>query len=450
MSHLSSFLPVHQLLAKKSTAVWASYWNLAQDAKIRCYPSYVAALVKAITVVKAKRVFILSKDRAYFLAGFLASLHAGVPIVLPPLGACGLLKELMQPGDCLLTDQSDIMAVAPLLIAMDRVTADDDCSTYFTLVDPANAWLIFYTSGSTGSPKRVEKSLMQLETEIAALQNMWSGFKGAFLSTVSHQHIYGLLFSLLWPVCSGYPLKRQTFLFWEDLLDHCDSGDCIVSSPSHLGRFPLLTNKASNISRVFSSGGALSLEAAQATHHFLGVLPTEIYGSTETGGIAYRQQLTHTMPWTRFPNIELSVKDGQRLRIKSPYLSDNDWHQTEDCVSLLNENEFHWVGRADRVVKVEGKRVCLLELEQRLMSLEFIKEAALFLLKDDNREALGAVVVLSPEGQEKLLSSGKIQLVRELRSNLSPYLERVAIPRKWRFVSQLPVNSQGKRINNFL
>jgi acyl-CoA synthetase (AMP-forming)/AMP-acid ligase II len=437
----SDFLPLHQLLEKKSVAAWDSYWNDNEDPKIKHYQSYIASIIKSISNTKAKRVFVISKDRAYFLAGLLAAFHAGLPVVLPPLDAPEFLKELMQPDDCLLADQKNSIS---LCISMADIEIDHSPIKFSTL-NPSNTLLTFYTSGSTGAPKRVDKCLKQLETEVRVLQNIWGGFKGNFLSTVSHQHIYGLLFSLLWPVCAGYPLKRQTFFFWEDLSNYLTNDDCVVSSPAHLGRFPVLNKKDMQINRVFCSGGALSFEAAKATQECLDVLPTEVYGSTETGGIGYRQQSEQATPWRRFSNIEIQVKADQRLSVKSSYLADDHFYQTEDYVSVVDKNTFHLLGRADRIVKIEGKRVCLLEVERRLASLDSIQEVAVLLLENTKRSEIGAVVVLSHEGQKKLLSGGKIKLIREIRQNLSVYLDRVVMPRKWRFVSKIPVNAQGKK-----
>ena len=78
--------------------------------------------------------------------------------------------------------------------------------------------ITFFTSGSTGKPKEIEKTVSQLECEIKELQKMWPCRYASFYSTVSHQHIYGLLFSLLWPVCAGRPLCPRTISHWEEFL----------------------------------------------------------------------------------------------------------------------------------------------------------------------------------------------------------------------------------------
>lgn len=448
MTTSQSFLAIHELLLKTDAAYWASYWHTASD-KPLYYPQYIATLVNTIHTVRAKRLFIISQDRAHFLAALLATLHAGIPAVLPPVATAAALQELLEDDDALATDQIELAAVTSRYIFLDaHVAPNSQSSQRFLPIDPKQAKVVFYTSGSTGMPKPVEKSLAQLEAEIITLENSWGCLEKniTFLSTVAHHHIYGLLFSLLWPVCAGYRIARTTFLLWPDVMNHsADKRYYLISSPAHLGRFPQIKT-SHTFARVFSSGGALPYHAAQSSLTFLNVLPTEIYGSTETGGVAYRQQKTRTEPWTRFNNILLREGAQQQLCIQSPYLPTNDWYQTTDQVTLLDADQFHLLGRTDRIVKVEGKRVALSALEQKLMTLDTIAEAVILLLTNTTRDELAAIVVLSSSGQQQLTQLGKISFVRQLRHRLAEHFDRVAIPRKWRFVTEIPRNAQGKKV----
>ena len=57
------------------------------------------------------------------------------------------------------------------------------------------AQLYFYTSGSTGQPKKIPRSLQQLFNEVCGLDASFDLPEQAIaIATVSHQHIYGLLF----------------------------------------------------------------------------------------------------------------------------------------------------------------------------------------------------------------------------------------------------------------
>lgn len=452
---IHSLIPVHKLLTERDAATWSNYWQPLNDEDCAVTSQYCQAVAKLITRLhydKIKRIFLIHKDRALFLAGFLAALQIGIPVILPPSDAPGLLKDLIQPEDGLLTDQAELLPLCNTTYVLHSLTDFNNFleqpPLLFTDFDPLERSITFYTSGSTNTPKAIRKTVRQLETEIAALEKKWgtAALECQFFSTVPHHHIYGLLFSLLWPVCRGYRLQRQTFKCWEEIVPHLKASDYLISSPSHLGRMPDFENKDNlKLQYVFSSGGALSFEAAKATKQALGILPWEILGSTETGGIAYRQQHHSAQAWTRFEGVKLIKGENEQLYLQSSYLPDNSIYETQDRLEMLDEDHFHLLGRADQIVKIEGKRVCLSDIEQKLTASDLIHQAAVIPVDTPRRQQLGAIIVLSPAGQQQLLAQGKTYLLRELRTYLRDYFEAVVIPRRWRFMDMIPSNSQGKR-----
>ena len=130
------------------------------------------------------------------------------------------------------------------------------------------------------------------------------------IGSVATQHIYGLLFRVLWPLCAGRPFVRRQLAFPEDLQRASREHPAFawVASPALLKRmgdnldWPAL----SAVRRVFSSGGALPAEAAQQPATTPAQWPTEILGSSETGGIAWRQGQSL---WQPFANVQLSQDD---------------------------------------------------------------------------------------------------------------------------------------------
>ena len=69
----------------------------------------------------------------------------------------------------------------------------------------ARAALTLYTSGSSGAPKPIRKTLAQFDAEVRTLEAQWGALVGdaTMLGSVPHHHIYGLLFRLLWPLAAG-------------------------------------------------------------------------------------------------------------------------------------------------------------------------------------------------------------------------------------------------------
>ena len=65
----------------------------------------------------------------------------------------------------------------------------------------------------------MRKYLAQFETEVAAQEALWGPALGeaAIVATSPHQHIYGLLFRLFWPLAAGRPFDAVTCAQPEEL-----------------------------------------------------------------------------------------------------------------------------------------------------------------------------------------------------------------------------------------
>lgn len=117
--------------------------------------------------------------------------------------------------------------------------------------------------------------------------------------------------------------------------------------------------------------------------------------------------------------------------------------QTADAVRMTEDGRFELLGRLDRIVKLEEKRISLPLLEQALASHEWVSEARLGVVQE-NRASLGALVVLSAAGLHALRNQGRRNLTQSLRQHLNGHCEAIALPRRWRMLRQLPLNAQGK------
>lgn len=302
------------------------------------------------------------------------------------------------------------------------------------------------TSGSSGEPKLIEKRLRQLANEVTALEQLWGAELGqaCMVGSVATQHIYGLLFRLLWPLCAGRSFVRRQLPFSEDVQRASleNASFAWVASPALLKRMGdnLDWPSLSTVRRVFSSGGVLPGDAAQSLHVRLGQWPTEIFGSSETGGIAWRQG---EQRWQPFEGVELTRGDDGALCVSSPYLPTGHIEHTADAVHIDTEGRFELLGRLDRIVKLEEKRISLPLIEQALIAHEWVREARLGVVQE-NRASLGALVVLNDSGLLALRTQGRRALTEALRQHLRPHCEALALPRRWRLLRQMPLNPQGK------
>jgi 3-hydroxymyristoyl/3-hydroxydecanoyl-(acyl carrier protein) dehydratase len=117
-----------------------------------------------------------------------------------------------------------------------------------------------------------------------------------------------------------------------------------------------------------------------------------------------------------------------------------------DLIDLLPDGRFHLRGRADRIVKIEGKRISLTRVEEVLRKLPETADAAIAVIGTEAGELLGAALVLTPEAGSDLARLGAFRFSRRLREKLAAHLEPAERPKRWRFVGRIPVNAQGKRV----
>ncbi|MCJ8170369.1 AMP-binding protein [Atopomonas sediminilitoris] len=302
------------------------------------------------------------------------------------------------------------------------------------------------TSGSTGAAKRIGKTLAQLNAELCALESLWGEalHDAHILGSVSTQHLYGLLFRLLWPLAAGRTFGREQLGYPEDVLHQAQrSTRCAwVASPALLKRLPEHLEWAGlrqTMRAVFSSGGPLPAAASAQIAQWLTHAPIEIYGSSETGGVAWRQASDH---WQPLPSVELSQDASGALQVRSAFLPAGHCEHTADAVELTAQG-MRLLGRLDRIVKLEEKRIALPALEQRLESHPWVSDARLGLLQQ-GRAHLGAVIALNAAGVFALRNQGRQHVTQTLRTHLRGYCENLALPRRWRLLQQLPFNSQGK------
>ncbi len=380
-------------------------------------------------------------DSYWFAVGLLGLLHAEASVILPPNGQPGTLEALRSEFDILVADAP---SAADGAFVLERGLDDSGPMPPF---DAAGSAVDFFTSGSGGQPKRVAKSALLLEREVASVAARWGATVTAGLvsSTVSHQHIYGLIFKVLWPLCGGRPFSGTVHALWEPLMEELSPGGVLVTSPAHLTRLTGIDRLPieSRPGMVLSAGARLPAEAALETAEIFGVPTTEIFGSTETGAVATRAAAGRDEPWMALPGVEIGFAADGRLRLRAPHVAGDTWVETEDLASPLPGGGFRFDGRADRVVKIEGNRVSLAELETRLVSLALVEAAALAVVGGESG-ALGAAVVLTPEGEARRAEIGGFRFGRLLRGQLARTQAPAGLPRFWRFVNELPSANMGK------
>jgi 3-hydroxymyristoyl/3-hydroxydecanoyl-(acyl carrier protein) dehydratase len=431
-------LPLSHCLSVQRPADASVAYHAGQYYSVEQFASAVKNWVGKLQVQPFRRYALYTEDAYPFAVLLFALLHAGKQIWISGNNCKGIAEQL-SPDCQLLGDWHKGECFDYCL------DAPPGSGGPLVPLNPLDNQLVIFTSGSTGQAKPIAKCLNQFQLEIATLEQSWGEQLGASeaLATVSHQHIYGLLFRVLWPLSAGRCFHSQAYINPETLVNAAHQRPAYwIASPAHLKRLDHQSPWAgiTALTAIFSSGGALPESAAQQILSSGEQAVIEVYGSSETGGIAWRQR---ELAWTLFTGMRLSRIDGKWF-LHSPYLQSGAGDlQLDDQIALLDDGRFILEGRSDRIVKIEEKRLSLTELEQRLIAGPCVDDAhALVIAK--SRDVVAAVVMLSQQGFEQLASQGRNRFIRQLRKSLEQWFEPVVLPRKWLFVNTMPLTAQGK------
>jgi acyl-coenzyme A synthetase/AMP-(fatty) acid ligase len=169
--------------------------------------------------------------------------------------------------------------------------------------------------------------------------------------------------------------------------------------------------------------------AAQAEARFSAPL-YEIYGCTESGGIATRRTVD-AAEWRAMEGVTLR-SDGTSAWVKGGYFDSEVL--LADVIELKGPRKFLLHGRKADLVNIAGKRTSLAYLNYHLNSLEGVRDGA-FVVPDQTGEGvtrLMAFVVAPGRTSESLMS--------ELRRRI----DAAFLPRPLCLVDVLPRNATGK------
>lgn len=425
--------------SKKEYKTWKDF--LTDTAKLR----------KVIESSGADEWILHCEDYWYFLVTFVALLQCKKSVSLTQNISESFIAEMKKPGVQFWTDQKvDGSEFIPDLVQNAVLPTEDEIRTT-PEINAEETRIFLFTSGSTGKPKAVPQRMKEFEEDNAFIISMWGKEVTArkMVTTVSQHHIYGFLFGISLPFTLGVPFRRNRIEFPEEFEKLTDEKYIIIATPAFLKRTVEVEEKLDMKDVwIFSSGGAVSPELAEQTGKVFNFYPLEVYGSTETSGIAYRQQNKDGLVWTPFANAKIWLGDDGCLRIISPYIKNPEGFATADLAEMLPDGKFLLKGRSDSIVKIEEKRISMTEVENRLLETGLVNDVKVVALSNDVRQYLAAAIVLNSEGKEKFANTEKYLVNRYFHDFLMKYFENVVLPKKWRYLDSLPVDVQGKKHKN--
>ncbi|MDM8357254.1 AMP-binding protein [Pandoraea communis] len=430
--------------------------NVSAALTTATWHSRVRSLRAAFAARPAQRLAMCLDDPLDMSCALFAAWAAGrTPVVLP-----NALAQTQRDFAFAFDEAIDADTLARALCSEGGEDANGAASHETTVAGdalPPSSQLIIYTSGSSGEPKAITKTLAQLDDEVQALHRHWgTQLQNALMvASVPCHHIYGLWFRVLWPLAAGVPFARHTFAEPSQAQTWRTWPAVVwIAGPAQLTRWPALLGEGTWLDTprlTFSSGGPLPADAAQQFADLVRVAgaqisqdsayaPVEVFGSTETGGIAWRRQ-DRASHWTPFDDTTVRVSEDGALEICSPRVNNGRWWPTDDGAIVNPDGSFAMTGRLDRTVKIEGKRVSLPAVEAALLRHEWVDDAATVVIAG----RLAAAVVLSSAGRRAWREQSLKAVRSAIRETLAETFDATVLPRRWRFLAALPLNERGKR-----
>lgn len=240
--------------------------------------------------------------------------------------------------------------------------------------------LVLATSGSTGAPRRWRRSTDQLWLEVGLLAKQIAADRPqALLSFAPPAHLYGALVTVLLGARMGLPcwycpgaatgLPRAAAKRWVI--------GAIPSGLTQMGRETAWLSEKEGITILHSTARLPASTADVFRNLGSHARLLEIFGSTETGTIAFRG--FGDTEWTLAEDVQFAAGDylhaepaEAQLMIRSPRLATElgysriaEWTM-DDLVVRVGEDKFRFEGRRTRLVKVNGRRVDLDRVEATL------------------------------------------------------------------------------------
>ncbi len=335
---------------------------------------------------------------------------------------------------------------------------------------------ILYTSGSTGIPKGVTLTHLNMVTALRSItQYLNNSSNDIFLNMLPFSFDYGLYQIFLSFFCGGSLVIHNDIIFSSKIPEIIKKrkvtalpivpalGQILLRlkpDPYDLVSIRYITNTAQNIPESTIKG-------------LVDLIPKvkifSMYGLTECKRISYLDPskilLKPNSVGKAIPNVEVFLIDNEGNRIEKPYSrgelvvrgsnvmlgywknkieTDNALREgyfpmekvlfTGDIFEFDEDGDLYFISRKDDVFKVGGQKVSPIEIEKALLQHGSINEAAVIKSQD---KILGnsIVAIVSVEG---------VINQKEIKEYIKGKLEDHLVPRLIFIVTSLPKNSNGK------
>jgi acetyl-CoA synthetase len=337
-------------------------------------------------------------------------------------------------------------------------------------LDPEDAALVVFTSGTTGEPRGALHATRYLTGQRAQAEHWLGARKGELVwcttatgwsKSARNVFVAPWLCGAAALICDAPfdPSQRLDLIEREEVSVLCQAPTeyRMLAKRSALRPLPKLR-------RMVSAGEALNPEVIEAFREAVGPDIHDGYGQTETGHVTGNLADEPIRPGSMgrpLPGFELRVAGdsdaGAELQVRvascptffSRYLGeepgavadrlvDGEWWPTGDVVRRDPDGFLWYEGRDDDLIMSSGYRIGPFEVESALLTHPAVAEAAAVGEPDPERGAVVRAIVVLRDGQ-----AGD-QLAAELRDHVKAITAPYKAPRIVEFADELPKTASGK------
>ncbi|WP_340619417.1 propionate--CoA ligase [Xenorhabdus siamensis] len=374
-----------------------------------------------------------------------------------------------------------------------------DAKVPVTWLESNEVSCVLYTSGTTGTPKGVQRDVGGYAVALATSMEIIFGGKagGVFFCTsdigwiVGHSYIVyaPLIAGMATIMYEGLPIRPDASIWWQIVEKY--RVNRMFSAPTAirvLKKYPtnsLSQYDISSLETLYLAGEPLDEHTARWVTETINVPVIDNYWQTETGWpIMTIARALDDRPSrfgsTGFPMYGFNVKlinelTGQEcdnnekgmLVIKGPLppgciqtiYGDNNrfvntyWKHFDQQVystfdwGIRDRDGYYFIlGRSDDVINVSGHRLGTREIEECIASHEDVAEVAVIGIKDDVKGQAAVSFVVLKEGREIQSADHFATLEKSLMSLVDKKIGSVGRPARIYFVTQLPKTRSGKML----
>ena len=345
-------------------------------------------------------------------------------------------------------------------------------------ITPDRRAMILYTSGTTGSPKGVVSTHLNIQTQITSLTTSWEWEPGDHvLNVLPLHHVHGIINVLSCALWSGACCEFLPRFDAGKVFGIFSRGEVNVFMAVPTIYFKLIAHwkqlpgeeqrRVSESMKRFrlmvSGSAALPVSVFEEWEKISGHVLLERYGMTEMGmaiSNPYRGERKPGFIGQPLPGVEIRLADERNvavdpgtpgeIQIKGANVFKEYWNkpaETADAftpdgwfrsgdIAVFEEGSYKILGRNSvDIIKSGGYKISALEIEEVLRTNPGIRDCAVVGIPDlEWGEVIGASLV--PESAELDIEALKAWLLEKLPS--------YKVPRKYLIQDDLPRNVLGK------